>query len=683
MVMELSVSEPDPLADVVRRAQAGDAVAFTDIVHRFQDLAVGSAFAWLKNLDDAHDVAQEAFLDAHRLLPQLKEPAAFPGWFRRIVIKHCDRVTRRPAIEQRALAAPADSDDDNPARSWSRDAQARHLRYAIEALPEAERSAIALHYFTDRSGPEIARFLELSVATLKKRLWRARRRLREEGDRLMTDTTNQIRPSRSSAFSDEIAFFIAIRDADYARVSAMLDATPSLTEAQQHWSSTLVHEGVLPFANHATPLITAIERDDPKMARLLLDAGADPDGCCGCVTGEPPLWAATLLDRPQLAEALLQRGANPNRPSASGTFPLHLAAMRGNAALVDLLLEHGADADLRDGGDRTGAPWHPADGAAEAEGRTAAQWAAQNGHAVLAARLGATETEAVMPSIGDAKGGIVETGVKAIDLFVPLERGGLYRFPMMAGVGMIVLLGELCMRHTRSCGQAVWTGFAQPPFDVNDLNADLAEFGLQDIIENRVASFTDSPERQRATFEQSLAAVEGYRAAGRDTLVVLISTQGFEHDVEASFMRLAGAATTIVITPYPGAEGPDHWAALRPPFAGQLSLDRKRATRHFYPALSPTLSLSAAHRDERLDARHTRIARAAASLLADYMKFDPELERHDVDHDDARWQAATHLLRYLAQPFLTTEPFTGRPGEVVSRDTMLDEVEAILNASAG
>ena len=69
----------------------------------------------------------------------------------------------------------------------------------------------------------------------------------------------------------------------------------------------------------------------------------------------------------------------------------------------------------------------------------------------------------------DAPDGALFSGIKALDLFVPLPRGGLVRFPFMAGVGMVVLLGELCKRVTaRSDGRALWTGFTQRPFDLRD-----------------------------------------------------------------------------------------------------------------------------------------------------------------------------------------------------------------------
>jgi DNA-directed RNA polymerase specialized sigma24 family protein len=80
------------MIDDVKAAQAGDQPAFARLVARFQRAAVAYAGGWAG--DQAEDVAQDAFIEALLCLGQLREPAAFPAWLRRIVRKHCDRRTR-------------------------------------------------------------------------------------------------------------------------------------------------------------------------------------------------------------------------------------------------------------------------------------------------------------------------------------------------------------------------------------------------------------------------------------------------------------------------------------------------------------------------------------------------------------------------------------------------------------
>src|SRR5262245_51088506 len=84
----------------VRLARAGASAearleAFSALVRHFQDLAYGCAYAVLRNSALAEEIAQEAFVTAWRRLHQLREPAAFSGWLRRIVISHCNRFMRR------------------------------------------------------------------------------------------------------------------------------------------------------------------------------------------------------------------------------------------------------------------------------------------------------------------------------------------------------------------------------------------------------------------------------------------------------------------------------------------------------------------------------------------------------------------------------------------------------------
>ncbi|MHC4716789.1 MAG: RNA polymerase sigma factor, partial [Planctomycetota bacterium] len=82
-------------AGLVRAAQAGDEEAFGQLVRRFQDMAYGAAYARLGSHHLAEDAAQEAFLEAFVNLPKLRNPAAFPGWFRRVVFRRCSRLARR------------------------------------------------------------------------------------------------------------------------------------------------------------------------------------------------------------------------------------------------------------------------------------------------------------------------------------------------------------------------------------------------------------------------------------------------------------------------------------------------------------------------------------------------------------------------------------------------------------
>ena len=73
------------LSGLIIAARNGDSPAFEELVRRFQDMAVGYAYSILGDWHEAEDAAQDAFVSAYCSLIQLRDAAAFPGWFRRIV----------------------------------------------------------------------------------------------------------------------------------------------------------------------------------------------------------------------------------------------------------------------------------------------------------------------------------------------------------------------------------------------------------------------------------------------------------------------------------------------------------------------------------------------------------------------------------------------------------------------
>ena len=179
----------EELTSLVTRARAGDLDAYGEIVRRFQDMGYGYAYSILNDFHLAEDVAQEAFIEAYRCLGNLREPAAFPGWFRRIVLKHCDRLTRGKRVTTVPLAAAAGTASDG--RQPSQAAEDREMRQAvlqaIRSLPDAERTATTLYYINGYSQTDIAEFLEIPAGTVKSRLAASRNRLKQRMIHMVAD----------------------------------------------------------------------------------------------------------------------------------------------------------------------------------------------------------------------------------------------------------------------------------------------------------------------------------------------------------------------------------------------------------------------------------------------------------------------------------------------------------------
>ncbi len=200
------------LCALIMRIQAGDRNAYTSVVQRFQDMAVGYAYSILGDMHLAEEAAQEAFIDAYFALTALREPAAFPGWFRRIVhtkIHRLHRDKRRQArsleqIAQTSAAAP------DPADVFARYEQQERILAAIAALPETQRQVVTLFYISGYSQNEIGAFLEIPVSTVKMRLHYARKRLKEKMITMIQDNLYRQRPSRNDTFQQDLQAMLEV-----------------------------------------------------------------------------------------------------------------------------------------------------------------------------------------------------------------------------------------------------------------------------------------------------------------------------------------------------------------------------------------------------------------------------------------------------------------------------------------
>ncbi len=203
------------LSTLIERIQHGETEPFATVIVQFQDMAVGYAYAALNDLALAEDVAQEAFIAAYYTLAALREPAAFSGWFRRIVQTQINRVKRqrRPRIvsltEAEALIAPA----LEPYPTLERQLLYDEVIQAIQALPPSQRQVITLFYIGEYSQREISEFLGISIATVKMRLYHARQQLKEGMISMLKDRLYRQRPSRDQTFQQDVQAMLTLLQA--------------------------------------------------------------------------------------------------------------------------------------------------------------------------------------------------------------------------------------------------------------------------------------------------------------------------------------------------------------------------------------------------------------------------------------------------------------------------------------
>jgi RNA polymerase sigma factor (sigma-70 family) len=220
----------EELKTLVIRVRRGDSAAYEVIVQRFQDMAVGYSYALLGDIQLAEDAAQEAFINAYFDLPSLRDPAAFPGWFRQIVFKHVDRLKRGKRIFPLSLSQVADMPSPYPSPADVIEIQEVQDKVfgIIETLPEPQRQVITLFYIGQYSHQEISAFLDVPISTVKMRLYHARQHLKEKV-RMIQDNLAKQRPSRDNKFTEKVAqLFKATAQGDMSLVKTLLTKEPAL-----------------------------------------------------------------------------------------------------------------------------------------------------------------------------------------------------------------------------------------------------------------------------------------------------------------------------------------------------------------------------------------------------------------------------------------------------------------------
>ncbi|HET8577777.1 MAG TPA: sigma-70 family RNA polymerase sigma factor [Methylomirabilota bacterium] len=175
--------------EFVARLRAGEAEAFEELVATYQHRVFGVALRMLGNAAEAEEVAQEAFLRAHRALADFRGDAKLSTWLYAIVSRLC--LTRLGSGERRmarqgeeTLMRLANSEAD-PADTVERGEIEAALHRAIAELPEERRIVVVLRDLEGLSYEEIAQTLSLELGTVRSRLHRARTDLKDKMERFL------------------------------------------------------------------------------------------------------------------------------------------------------------------------------------------------------------------------------------------------------------------------------------------------------------------------------------------------------------------------------------------------------------------------------------------------------------------------------------------------------------------
>ena len=169
-------------ARAIGATAGGDPAAFGVLVERYQEPAFRAAYLIVRDAAAAEDVAQEAFVRAYRQIGTFRQGEPFRPWLLRIVQNLAlnevrSRARRRALAERTAETEPVTA--AGPEGGLVADEQAATLLRAIGELPDDDRIVLHLRYYLELPEREIASAIGKPAGTVKSRLHRASRRLRE------------------------------------------------------------------------------------------------------------------------------------------------------------------------------------------------------------------------------------------------------------------------------------------------------------------------------------------------------------------------------------------------------------------------------------------------------------------------------------------------------------------------
>ena len=165
---------------LVASARAGERAAWERLVKHWQVRLLAHAYRLTGDVEQAKDVAQDAWADIIRDLPKLREVSVFPAWAYRIVTRKAADHIRRAQRKRRTEVAYSDELKVGNDTTLHQEPYVNSgpLSRAIQKLPPQQRAAIALFYLQDLSITEISVALEVPAGTVKTRLMHARNKLR-------------------------------------------------------------------------------------------------------------------------------------------------------------------------------------------------------------------------------------------------------------------------------------------------------------------------------------------------------------------------------------------------------------------------------------------------------------------------------------------------------------------------
>lgn len=163
---------------VVRKACLGDQASQEWLYRQYSKAMFNICIRMTGHQSDAEDLLQESFMIAFRNLQQLKEPAQFGGWLKRIVVNECIRFCKKNTYLT-TWDEQWDETLSNEEPGWWQTVDIKMVQQEIKNLPDGCRQVFNLYVLEDYSHKDIATHLGISESTSKSQYHRARQLLKE------------------------------------------------------------------------------------------------------------------------------------------------------------------------------------------------------------------------------------------------------------------------------------------------------------------------------------------------------------------------------------------------------------------------------------------------------------------------------------------------------------------------
>ncbi|MDP4291204.1 MAG: RNA polymerase sigma factor [Bacteroidota bacterium] len=169
---------------------SGNVRAYAFLVEKHKEMVFSIALKILHNREDAEEVAQDAFVKAYQSLSGFKNEAKFSTWLYRIVYNSAISKIRKKKLElapldETTISNFADDHDESDLFMVDEPDQFELLQKALQSLPEDENVIVSLFYQNDSSIEDISAITGLTVANVKVKLHRIRKKLYTEMQKLM------------------------------------------------------------------------------------------------------------------------------------------------------------------------------------------------------------------------------------------------------------------------------------------------------------------------------------------------------------------------------------------------------------------------------------------------------------------------------------------------------------------